>query len=310
MCKGENKLVSWLQKRFMAQADYVEIGIGDDMAAVRLAGTLVAVTADMLLDGVHFDTREHSYELIGRKAIACSLSDCAGMAVEPRTATVSIALSDAMTLNDVKRLYEGMAEVAGEFGCAIVGGDTTSWPGRLAIDVAMLAEPMSNERGLLRRSNALVGDTIFVSGPLGGSLLGKHLTFQPRLELARELVRASGLHAMMDISDGLAMDLNRLCQASNCSAQLSAEFMETVISDAARTLAASDGRLPLEHALSDGEDFELLVVGGEDLDDQVPGLLPVGRIVARSANEVSSVMMIGPGDQCRAIEPIGYEHFR
>jgi thiamine-monophosphate kinase len=310
MVKGENALVAWLWERFATDTERVEIGIGDDMAAVRLGGTLVAVTADMLLDGVHFEAQEHSCELIGRKAIACSLSDCAGMACEPRVATVSVALNDAMSLDDVKRLYEGMAGVAGEFGCAIVGGDTTSWAGRLAIDVAMLAEPMSPERGPVRRSDARLGDTIFVSGPLGGSLAGKHLTFSPRLDLARRLVLEPELHAMMDISDGLAMDLSRLCEASGCGAQLSAGQLDRVISDAARTLSRSDGRSPLEHALNDGEDFELLVLGEEDLGRKLPGLQPVGQVLARSAVGSSAIVMVGPGDQRRALEPGGFEHFR
>jgi len=310
MVNGENALVAWLRERFAADAERVEIGIGDDMAAVRLRGTLAAVTADMLLDGVHFETQEHSFELIGRKAIACSLSDCAGMACEPRVTTVSVALNEAMSFDDVKRLYEGMAGVAGEFGCAIVGGDTTSWAGRLAIDVAMLAEPMSRERGPVRRSDARLGDTIFVSGPLGGSLAGKHLTFVPRLDLASRLVLEPGLHAMMDLSDGLAMDLNRLCEASGCGAQLSAGQLDRGISAAARTLSQTDGRSPLEHALSDGEDFELLVIGEENLGRKGLGLQPVGRVLARSATGSSVIVMVGPGDQRRVIEPRGFEHFR
>ena len=310
MCKGENILVAWLRERFAADAERVAIGIGDDSAAVRLDGTLVAITADMLLDGIHFKSQEHNYELIGRKAMACSLSDCAGMAAEPRAATVSVALNEAMSLDDVKRLYEGMAAVAGECGCAIVGGDTTSWPGRLAIDVAMLAEPMSPERGLVRRSEAQRGDTIYVSGLLGGSLTGKHLTFAPRLDLARQLVREPGLHALMDLSDGLAMDLNRLVEASDCGAELSANLLESVISEAARTLSQADARSPLEHALSDGEDYELLVTGKENLGHKLPSLLPVGRVVARPPAGASAIVMVGPAGQHRVIAPSGFEHFR
>ncbi len=260
MSRGENELVRWLEGRLRCDTARVPIGIGDDMAVVKLDHPLVAITTDMLLDGVHFDSRRHSYDQIGRKAIACSLSDCAAMGCEPRAATVSNALSETMSLDDVKSLYEGMARIAGEFGCAIVGGDTTSWTGGLAIDVAMLAEPMS-PRGPVRRSDARAGDTIYVSGPLGGSLLGRHMTFTPRIELARRLVQVPELHAMMDISDGLAMDLHRLCLASGCDAELNAEQLSKVISDDARVCSQQDGRPALEHALTDGEDFELLVVG-------------------------------------------------
>jgi len=286
----------------------VPIGIGDDAAAVRLDGSLVAITADMLLDGVHFDTRRHSYAQIGRKAVACSLSDCAAVACEPRAATVSLALADAMSPDDAKSLYHGMAGIADEFGCAIVGGDITSWPGKLAMDVAMLAEPMS-PRGPVRRCGARAGDTIYVSGPLGGSLTGKHLSFVPRLDLASRLVREPALHAMMDISDGLALDLHRLCTASGCDAELSAARLEQVISEAARRLAREDGRPPLEHALSDGEDFELLVVGGQ-LEPERFGLSPVGRVIPRSTPDRSAIVMCHDDGQREPLEPRGYEHFR
>ena len=285
MAKGENALVAWLD------------------------GTLVIITADMLLDGVHFDTRRHGYEQIGRKAVACSLSDCAAMACEPRVATVSLALTEAMSLEDCKNLYEGMADIADEFGCAIVGGDITSWSGKLAIDVAMLAEPMA-PRGPVRRSDARAGDTIYVSGPLGGSLAGKHLTFTPRLDLASRLAGEPALHAMMDITDGLALDLHRLCTASGCDAELSAAGLEQIISDAARRLAREDGRPALDHALSDGEDFELLIVGGNELEHERFGLSPVGRITPRSAPKRSAIVMCHPNGQREPLEPRGYEHFK
>jgi len=308
MSKSETTLVAWLQERFGANTQRVPIGIGDDMAAVRLDGSLVAVTADMLLDGVHFDTTQHRYEQIGHKAVACSLSDCAAMACEPRVATVSLALSSSMTMEDVQRLYEGMAQITDPFDCAIVGGDITSWTGKLAIDVAMLAEPMAL-RGPVRRSDARVGDTLYVSGPLGGSILGKHLDFTPRIELARRLADESDLHAMMDISDGLSIDLYRLCFASGCDAELQLDALERVISDAARTLSQQDGRSPLDHALNDGEDFELLVVGGIVLTDAKLSLTPIGQMTPRASTETTTIMACGPTGKRDPIEPQGYEHF-
>jgi thiamine-monophosphate kinase len=305
MPEGENKLVRWLQKRFATDAARVEIGIGDDMAAVRFDGPLVAVTTDMLLDGVHFDTTKHEFAAIGRKAVACSLSDCAGMACEPRFAAVSVALNNNMSLADVQRLYEGMAAVADEFGCAIIGGDTTSWMHPLAIDVAMLAEPMS-QRGPVKRSTAKPGNTIYITGPLGGSIFDRHLTFSPRLDIARELANDTRLHAMMDISDGLALDLNRLCEASNCVAELSAEALQKNISPAAIECAQSDGRTALDHAMSDGEDFELLITG-----DQLehPQLIAIGRIIEPSEPGRSHVIMRDKQGGTMAIEPKGFEHF-
>lgn len=227
--KGENALVAWLAERFPPDPARVEVGIGDDMAVVRFGEARVAITADMLLDGVHFDTRTQDLALVGRKAIACSLSDCAAMGCRPVAATVSLALPEMMTLEDVRRLYEGMAGVADAYGCRIVGGDTTSWRGGLAIDVVMLAEPMS-PRGPIRRGDARPGDAVFVSGPLGGSLAGRHLSFTPRLALAARLVEEPGLHAMMDLSDGLSMDLHRMCVASGLHAELTAEQLKRAVS--------------------------------------------------------------------------------
>lgn len=306
MTHGEDELVAWLRERLEADPRRVPIGIGDDAAAVRLDRPLVMITADMLLDTVHFDTDRHRLEDIGRKAIACSLSDCAAMACDPRAATVSVALSEGMTGDDVKRLSEGMAEIADAFGCALVGGDTTRWSGRLVIDVAMLAEPMSS-RGPIRRSDGRPGDRLYISGTLGGSIEHKHLSFNPRLELAQQLVGEAALHALMDVSDGLAIDLHRMCRASGCDAELDRVAVGTVVSDAARKLSKQDGRTPLEHALSDGEDFELLVAADKDLEYEPLGLTPIGRLVER-AGEHPAITLCGPMGEREPIEPNGYDH--
>jgi thiamine-monophosphate kinase len=308
MPKGENALVEWLRSRFGSSAAGVPIGIGDDMAVIDIEDNLVAMTADMLMDGVHFDSSRHGYDVIGRKAIACSLSDCAGMACQPRGATVSVALPETMTMEDVKKLYEGMAGIADEFGCSIVGGDTNSWHGPLVIDVAVVAEPMA-VRGPVRRGDARAEDLIYISGPLGGSIAGKHLTFTPRMELAGQLVHQPGLHAMMDISDGLSTDLHRVCMASGCRAELDAVQLQAVISDAARQCAEADERSPLEHALHDGEDFELLVVGTEALKDERFGLWAVGRMVPSRLGE-PTLSIVQPDGRREPLEPRGYEHFK
>lgn len=307
MAEGENQLIEWLRARFPADSDRVVIGIGDDAAAVRLDGSLVVVTTDMLLDTVHFDTADHTPEQIGRKAIACSLSDCAAMACRPRAATVSIAFPRGSSLETAKGLAEGMASIADAYGCAIVGGDTTSWAGRLAIDIAMLAEPMAG-RGPVRRSDARPGDIICVSGPLGGSILGRHLTFTPRIELASRLVREPALHAMMDISDGLALDLYRMCHLSECDAILAEDQLRAIVSDAARALADRDGRAPLAHALTDGEDFELLVAADAGLDGASYGLHPVGRMAPRTEAGVSRLFIERETGEREPLEPGGYQH--
>src|SRR5262249_1696172 len=151
-----------------------------------------------------------------------------------------------------EELYLGLREVADAFDTAVVGGDTNSWNGPLVINVTLLGE--STPRGPVRRAGARVGDWLMVTGPLGGSILGKHLDFTPRVREALRLHELVSLHAMIDVSDGLAADVGHLCDESNCGAVLRAEGIP--LTPEASQIA--DGRSPLEHGLGDGEDFELV----------------------------------------------------
>ncbi len=301
----ESELIEWLTAQPGASRN-VQLGIGDDMAIVDVGGRSVAITTDMLLDGVHFDRNRHTLEEIGRKAIACSLSDCAAMAVKPLAATVSVALPESSDMNDAKALHHGMRAMADAFDCVIVGGDTTGWDQRLAIDVTILALPYATHPPV-RRDTARVGDVLFVTGPLGGSILGRHMNFTPRVHEAHGLVDAwgSAVHALMDISDGLAIDLHRMCKASNVGALLEERLLEAVISDDARELAHEDGKTPVTHALSDGEDYELLLAAKPDQPWQAPegvSLFRIGTITD------SGMMMRGVDGNDTLLSPMGYEH--
>jgi thiamine-monophosphate kinase len=208
-----------------------------------------------------------------------------------------------MSMADAKKLYEGMFAIASEFNLSIAGGDTTRWPHPLAIDVAILARPYPGFAPVTR-SGARVGDRLHVTGPLGGSILEKHLDFIPRVKEAELLARTLGsrLHAMIDISDGLSLDLWRVCQASHVGATLDDSHLQTVISDAAKQLAAGDGKPPLDHALSDGEDFELLfAVDGRVTDAPIP-IFPIGSIT-------ESLLQLRRLDgTVTSLQPQGYIH--
>jgi thiamine-monophosphate kinase len=284
---------------------WTKLGIGDDMAVLRIEGATVLVTADMLLDGVHFSTREHSLEAIGRKAVVCSLSDCAAMAVRPLAATVSVALSGGMGLSDAQRLVEAMRRTCDEYDCDLTGGDTTRWPHPLVIDVSMIAGVYPAVEPVLR-SGARPGDVLAVTGPLGGSLAGRHMTFTPRVREARRIAEALGadLHAMMDISDGLSLDLARMCEASGTGARLDERDLEAVISDAARS--AGDRRPPLSHALDDGEDFELLAAVAPA---EAPRLRELGLYRIGGVTE-AGLSIVDRGGGTRPLEPRGYDHFQ
>ena len=302
MAVDELQFVEWLRGR-QRHHPSVMLGIGDDMAVLAPNSERILVSSDMLLDSVHFDSARHPLFQIGRKAIACSLSDCAAMAVRPLAATVSVALPDHLPLVRAEELYAGMFSIAEEFRLAIAGGDTTRWPHPLAIDVAVTATPFS---GLdpITRSAARPGDMLYVTGPLGGSLLQHHLTFHPRVHEAESLSGCLGrrLHAMIDISDGLSLDLWRLCTESKVGANLDERQLHEVIREDAKRAASSSGRTPLDHALSDGEDFELLfAVDGEATGTPVP-VFPIGRVTE------SGLTIARDDGRVETLEPRGYVH--
>jgi thiamine-monophosphate kinase len=257
----------------------------------------------MLLDGSCFRLAEAGPRRVGRKAMAVNLSDIAAMAGIPTAAVVSVGLPRVGGQAIAEDLYRGLREMADAFDTALVGGDTNSWEGPLVISVTVLGE--ATERGPVTRSGAKPGDWLLVTGPLGGSILGKHLDFTPRVREALALHAAVPMHAMIDISDGLAADVQHLCDESRCGAVLRAESIP--IAPEAHRIA--DGRSPLEHALGDGEDFELaLAVSAEDgqrlLDEQ-----PVSGLKLNHIGEfVQSGLWLEENASRRPLPPTGYVH--
>jgi len=306
MSSAEFAFIDWLRSRTPGGGRVV-VGIGDDAAVVAWPDPAhLVVTTDMLLEGSCFLLAEAGPRRVGRKAMAVNLSDLAAMAARPVAAVVSVGLPRAGGRALAEELYAGLRDVADAFATPIVGGDTNSWDGPLTISVTLFGE--ATERGVVRRSGARPGDWLLVTGPLGGSILGHHLDFTPRVREALALHAAADLHALIDVSDGLARDLGHVCDESRCGAVVIAERVP--ISDDANTLAARDGRSPLEHALGDGEDFELIVaVSPEDgarlvATQPVAGiaLTPVGECVAEPG------MWIEEGGTRRELPPLGYSH--
>ncbi len=292
--------------------DTVVTGAGDDCAVLDLGlpERFLLFKTDAIVEGIHF-TRQTPPEKIGRKALARCLSDIAAMAGTPTAALVTLGLPKDFDVSSVEAIYTGMNTLARQHQIAIAGGETTTNPECVLLSIALIGTVLRDR--CLRRAGSRPGDAIFVTGQLGGSLAGWHLDFEPRLAEARWLAQHFAIHAMIDLSDGLAGDLRHLLQAS----QVGAELLQAAIpiSPAAKRHARdeSSAKPPLLAALSDGEDFELLFTVASS--DAVPLLdswkrefphLPltcIGRITGEPG------LKIRDKDGVRPLTAHGYVHF-
>ena len=263
--EGEFDLIAWIRRQSRS-GEQVPLGIGDDCARIRpSSGRDLLVTTDMLMDGRHFRLGEASATQVGYKALAVNLSDIAAMAGVPLAAFVAVALPRGEAGAIARELHAGMAPLADRFGVTLAGGDTNAWDGPLVVSITVIGE--TTERGAVGRSGARPGDAILVTGPLGGSLgSGRHLRPEPRIHEALQIAEVVPIHALIDLSDGLATDLGHiLAESGGLGAELVAGWVP--IHPDARRVGPSDGPTPLDHALTDGEDFELcLALGPDDAD--------------------------------------------
>jgi thiamine-monophosphate kinase len=245
----ESDFLAWIKQQ-QHPSPFVPLPPGDDLAILNWPpSNLLLIGVDQVLDGVHFDSAIHSPRAIGIKAMNRNLSDCAAMAALPAAALASLALPRGAGFDYARELYLGLRDAADPFDCPIVGGDTGTWPGKLALTVTILGR--SDGIDPITRNGARPGDGIYVTGPLGGSILGRHMTFSPRVHQARTLAASGLVTSMIDLSDGLSRDLPRIC----AGALLEQDAIP--IHPDART-DRPDHRTPLERALHDGEDYELL----------------------------------------------------
>lgn len=294
---GEFGLIDLIKKNVCVSKD-VFCGMGDDTAVLKYsAKEWMLFTTDMLTEGVHF-TKRMSSKNIGRKALACSISDIAAMGGLPTYAVISFGAPSRINAEYALGIFKGINKLAKQFGVNIVGGDTVKNE-KTVINVALLGKVKKNE--LVLRSGAKKGDIIFTTGPLGRSLkTGKHFSFIPRIKESQFLVKKLKPSSMIDISDGLVADLGHVLEESHVGAILDTKSIP------------KNPRATLKDALYDGEDFELLFTLSHLKAKRLKKMRcnpfvfhEIGKIV----EERSRLGLCGVTGRKLTIKQKGYEHF-
>jgi thiamine-monophosphate kinase len=264
----ERDLISFIREQFSARTRDLILGIGDDAAAVRGGGRTCLLTADLLVENIHFITSLHPPLYLGRKALNVNLSDIAAMGGRPRFALLGLALPKRLGKAWVRDFFRGLKEAAGEYAVALVGGDISA-----SREIAVSITVIGDAGNVIRRSGARAGDLIFVSGCLGDAAAGLRLLRKrirlgqdkradpllraflnpaPRIALGQALSRLGAANAMIDTSDGLSVDLLHLCEESRTGAEVDLDRLP--LSSAIRLFEKEPERL----ALHGGEDYQLL----------------------------------------------------
>ena len=326
--EGEREIIARIRQAAGSSGDLL-LGIGDDCAVYKTAQDRVSlVTTDTMVEGVHFDLSWHPPLELGRKAASVNISDIAAMGGLPRFALLSLALATTFESQWLDAFMSGFLAVLAEHGVVLIGGDTVQSGHESVLSVTVIGEMAEAE--LLARKGARVGDVVLVSGFLGEAaaglalcrmglahapdwqtLVAAHLNPAPLVALGRVLAESGLVHAMQDLSDGLATDLAHICAESGVGAVVTADKipLSPVLHQAAKTC----GQSPLDWALAGGEDYQLLFTAGEQ---QVAALSSMVR--EKTGRELFAVGRIVEGQgvfleeagQRREISYRGYEHFR
>jgi thiamine-monophosphate kinase len=303
----EHEFHNWLRDhQFLAEIhESVLIGIGDDCAMLRESNTHTVVTTDTIAEGTHFDISLHSLEMIGRKALGVNLSDIAAMGASPTHAVLTLLLPRQFSLSDTKQLVSGMFELASRYNVAIIGGDTNRWDGKLVIGATLIGQRSPKISGW-RINGAKLSDRVIVSGSFGGSIMGRHLSFEPRIKLSNYLAERYVINAATDASDSLSLDLQLLAQSSEVGVDLLADKIP--ISD---TLKSADPQTQLDGALYDGEDFELILTMSPEVfkqikaDPKVPcQLTDIGKVTPKQ----QGLRILDSNGVFNTLNPRGYVH--
>ncbi len=326
---SENRILELLERRYSAKSPLLEKGIGDDAAVFRprAAKEYWLVTTDALLEGIDFRREWTTPRRLGRKAISVNLSDLAAMGAKPLFFTVSLALPRGVSERWILEFHKGTTEPEVCKGAQLIGGDLSSSQSGIIISITALGESLN--RKVLYRCGGRPGDLLYVTGVLGRSAAGlkllrsggigsrsragrealkAHRTPEPRCEAGIWLAQCGLVHCMMDLSDGLSVDLPRMCRASGVGAEIRLADIPV--------FAASAGWNcdPAELALHGGEDYELLFAAPRTkarlLEESYPSGFPRITRIGELNRDVGKVRLKEAGGKIRTLRERGYDHFR
>lgn len=332
---GEERIVKALEKKFSSLVHPRLIkGIGDDTSVTREKdGRVLLATTDILIEDTHFKLSYTPVYLLGKKSLSISLSDIAAMGGEPLFFLVSIGLPPDTRKSFVDELYNGVRDSAKKYGAVLAGGNTARLKGRVMISTTVLGEMPENE--VVYRNGARINDTIYVTGTIGDAALGlkalkrygmkavsrgpfkkaalKHLDPTPRLRAGRMLAAKKLAHSMIDISDGLALDLKRICEESGVGAVVRLENIP--LSGDMLRFARSSKKTWVQLALSGGEDYELLFTSSAD-PEKISGIgktlnlaiTPIGKIVRKFEKDNYLRIIDLKGNPVK-LRRLGFKHF-
>jgi thiamine-monophosphate kinase len=327
----EDQLVAAIRRVLSGDAPGVVISVGDDAAVVEGGRHQQVLTTDMLVEGVHFELETTSAHDLGFKAVVVNVSDVAAMGGSPRYGLASVGVSEAIEAPWIMELYGGMREAADEYAMALVGGDT-SRADRLILSVTVVGGVAAGRA--VTRAGARPGDRLVVTGSLGAAAGGLRLAQERPEEVmdvlgtdwARTLVQAlerpvarvgegqalaqAGATAMMDLSDGLALDLSRLCRESAVGATVRESDIPVALQ--LHELAGAQDLDPMELALHGGEDYELLATIPPKAFEEVE--TAIGERFGTALTEIGeitegSLVLETPDGSQRPLEPRGWDHF-
>ncbi|MEE4310832.1 MAG: thiamine-phosphate kinase [candidate division KSB1 bacterium] len=330
---GEFGLIDRIQNILpKAVGDDLLLGIGDDTAVISMDDSrAMLITCDIQVEGQHFDLSHISPYQLGRRAMAVNLSDIAAMGGTPTYALVSMGLPAHLPLSDFEDIFKGMRDQLNLYRAFVIGGNLSHTSREMVIDITMMGEaPVS---GYLTRSGARIGDRIFMTGNLGMSAAGyhvlkkygntipselqsfvkAHLQPEPRVHAGRAIAKFSGATAMIDLSDGIAGDLNHVCTNSGVGAELFEDKLP--VTDQLRELAHRLDLSLQELVLSSGEDYELLFTAEPDTtQDTINQIAEAGQVAVTEIGVITSakegIRLNTTDGKMQQLEPVGWDHFK